>query len=279
MVTMERRLHKFMMLLFFSSCWLFGESFELVRRFSEGQTWTFEETQRLEISNPAMPGGAQTFLINIRLIETVTAVHEDGSVSLTVKVDKASADQETAFPVTLDYSGLVGKTLLVKLNANAVATSVTAVDDLPDESMAVFNLMKQYYLYLFGEGDFPEKPVSLGESWQHQRAFSLETPMGVIDQVDRLTSTLEEPMDFRGAPCFEVSFEGNFTGTFRDGLDGSLSGEYTGTRLIDRQSGRCLKVEMEIRQQWSQVTHQGNSMVDYHIFFERQLAPNEDSIR
>lgn len=266
--------HSFFLLIFFS--WtLFGQSYDLRPKFITGIRTTFTETQTVSVSSDFFPGSAQKYVIRSVYLQEVEKLGDNGDVHLIVTVKESGVQGKHMPPQRMDYEKLVGFPIKIQLDEQLRVKKIVPPENLPAESQTDFSRFKQFYYNLAPESQIPDHSVALGESWENEQTFSYEFMTAVFDQVQKLRSTLIKETDFQGKPSLEIKFDGEFNGTITEGMDGLINGSFKGKRVVEKETGQDLHLEMAIDQTMEQITERGDLTFQIQVSLERQLTHEE----
>lgn len=251
-----------------------GQSYDLGPKYREGQSWTFKEIMEMDIQSESFPGGHQKTKWVYRVVWKVVKVYEDGNVDILIEIISCDSDlgpmQDSAF---FNYTKLVRQPITIKKDRRGNVLDVIPPDTLPKDAEASFDFFKQNHSRYPADAFLPSGPVSMGEEWQNEGTFSIDLPIGDMDQIYRIKSKLEKQKIYEGRKCFEVGFEGDFTGTIRD-VEGSMEGTFEGKRLVDEESGFEIGLRMRAHQSMNILGPEGETRVDFDMIMSRELDEN-----
>lgn len=254
-----------------------AQPFDLRPKFIEGQELTFSETQNIKITSDYMPGSDQSFVLKSVFTQKVEEVTEEGDIRLTITIRQSQLEGETRPPQRMDYANLIGFPITVLLDSQLRVKKISPPQNLPESAQYDYSRFKQLYYNLSPDSQIPDRLIAVGESWNNHQTVSYEFMTAVFDQIQKLRSTLKEETLFSGRPSFVIDFEGNFSGSISEGMNGTIEGTFNGQRTMDKESGQDIQIEMEITQNMHVITDLGDMNYQIGVSLVRQLA-NEDAV-
>jgi len=253
--------------------------YDLSAKYVEGQSWVFDFVTVYEVKSDMIEGGAQSFQLRQQLKEEVEEIHEDGSLDILLTILSNKVEGPNILPDNLTFEPLVGAPLRKTVDKNGVVRRVEAVEPLPKSARIVYLQFKQALLSFGRDLYLPGETVAMGESWTKETPISIDTPMGVIDQLYSIEAKLNNIVNYKGSRCYEVLFEGEFTGTLDQGAGGEIDGALSGRILLDTVACQFVRFEYNHSQSMRIRESQGDYSIEITLKQTYETMDETESIR
>ena len=250
-------------LLLAASSLAWSQTYNLLPRYQVGQSWIAREVYFVELRSEALPGGVQQHSEETESTQVITAIAVDGMVECQVTINRAEPDNTPIWlkQKHLGRSKLNGLRFAIVLDPSGEVIEVRPPENMTPEIEPLFNILKQVYLNYSKMTSAPDEPVAVGGSWDKELAFTLDWDDKTQHSTYNLNSRLSGLRKYQGIDCFEIQFEGDFHTTVDFGVPGTMQGKLKGYRLVDRQSGLPVKMEMKIDRATSKMLFPEGEMV------------------
>ncbi len=255
------------------------KTYDLAAKYVEGQSWVFDFVTAFEVSSDVIEGGSMAYQTRQRLKEEVEKIYEDGSLDLLITILHSETDGSETRPPSLDFDALVNLPLRKKVDKQGVVRSVEAVDEVPEKARVMYLQFKQGLLAFGRDLYLPQKPVAVGDAWLRETPISYDTPVGVADQLYTIQAKLNNILSYKGRDCYEILFDGKFTGMVDQGAAGILNGAVDGRILMDVNTCQFTKFEMRHDQSMNVREVDGEYSIRVKLTQTFEATDEEESIR
>ncbi len=261
--------------LFFSGIQIEDKMYDLHPRYQLGDVFTSEEKQTVVVSAPYFPGGSLQYQLTTRMRETVVELEDDGAMEIEVIILECNRIPESELTTPFDYTKVEGLPIRIRYNSQCVVTEVLPPDNLPEASVKAFRSLKQMYLNYGNLALYPVNNVAINEVWKNDAPMSIEMPDGEIDQIYTIRQSVIGDEQYEGQPVISIAMEGEFTGTIEKGSNGTLKGNVIGKRYLAKSTSIDCFISLNIDQQQTIITADGESTVDLTIAYERRTTTEQ----
>jgi len=254
-----------------------AQPFELRPKFVEGQILTFNDVQKISVHSEQYASVQEEMMFRYSYKQRIDRVLADGSVEMTLTILSSESESSEAESMRMDYRYLIDQPLKVKMNDKLSVVSVEPEKELSAQAKQDLKRFKQFYLNASPANYNPENAIDIGDTWNNDTIVSYEFGGMVVDQIQKQTSKLEKESNHNGRPSLEVTFDGQLEGTIGQGMNGSISGTFSGKRIIEKETGQEMFVEMKAEEIMERLTEGGDINFTIQIHHVHQLVNEESS--
>lgn len=195
----------------------------------EGQVSRYVYSMELNVENPMMPTSGPAATLRAHYTNTIVSAMEEG-IRVSIVIDSSTMTVAMPGANSVDLTGIA---LTVEMDPRGRLVSV-ASDEAGGEEVAEEMLTGTDFFWL------PEAAVAAGDSWTDNVPVPMALGGPVQTMEAELTYTLTGLEDGRAT----ITFTGPVEATLdMGGMPASLSGELSGSMLVDLTEGRYVRQE------------------------------------
>ena len=247
--------------------------FDLRLKREEGKVWAVRERQKITMQNPGVPGKLQN-IVTMDIRHRVKAIAEDGQVTMELTITRVDSGQSYMNQM-LDFSVLIDIPLIVIEERSGKVIGMTRPDELPEEAIPAFEHYRSQLMSYGLDMFVPNRTVSEGETWQNQFPIAIDVGDHSLESMVEMNYEMMGEQLVDGKKLTKVQFKGKFTGSFKDGVTGSLSGAVDGSYLFDEQIGDMVMIELQTKEHHSTTAAEGEVNRIFELDVKSERVPLE----